>query len=143
VDSLMSRLQQILIVSDQSPEASTRAALEERGFAVTAATGFETAYDQLLASPFDLVIVDTVQAEVGRDFVKRLRTTPKLNRTFVLTLAEWGTGQAATSLTEGADAFEPKPIDAPRLVQAVERLLRQRAAKTATATNADGLEAGE
>ena len=131
----MPDLQQILIVSDHTPEESTRATLEQRGFAVTLAPDLESAYGQLLGSVFDLVIVDVAHAPEGVEFVRRLRATPRLNQTFVLTLAEWGTGQTTLALTAGADSFEPKPIDATRLVAAVERLLRQRVAKTAAATN--------
>jgi len=140
----MPDLQQILIVSDHTPEESTRATLEQRGFAVALAPDLESAYGQLLGSAFDLVIVDVAHAADGVEFVRRLRATPKLSQTFVLTLAEWGTGQPTLALTEGADAFEPKPIDAARLAGAVEKLLRQRVAKTAAATNRmSGLEANE
>lgn len=140
----MSRPQKILIVSDHEPSVSARTALEERGFTLTLAEEFESAYGQLLGSAFNLVIIDVANAAEGVEFVKRLRTTPKLTRTFVLTLAEWGTGQPTMALSEGADAFEPKPIDDTRLVAAVERLLRQRVAKTAAATNRmSGIETDE
>jgi DNA-binding response OmpR family regulator len=135
--------QQILIASDHAPEGLARAALEQRGFVVTVAQDLENAYAQLLDSSFDLVIMDVERAEKGVEFVKRLRTTPKLSKTFVLTIAEWGTGQPTLALSQGADAFEPKPIDATRLVGAAERLLRQRVAKTAAATNAGRLENNE
>jgi DNA-binding response OmpR family regulator len=140
----MSRPQKILIVSDHEPAASARTALEQRGFTLTLAEEFESAYGQLLGSAFNLVIIDVANAAEGVEFVKRLRATPKLTRTFVLTLAEWGSGQPTMALTEGADAFEPKPIDDARLVAAVERLLRQRVAKTAAATNRmSGIETDE
>ncbi len=131
----MTRPQKILIVSGHAPSIFARTALEQRRFEVTVAEEFESAYGQLLDSAFDLVIVDFAPAEEGVEFVKRLRATPKLSKTFVLTLAEWGTGQPTLALSEGADAYEPKPIDAARLVAAVEKLLRQRVAKTAAATN--------
>jgi DNA-binding response OmpR family regulator len=140
----MSRPQKILIVSDHEPPTSARTALEQRGFTVTFAEEFESAYGQLLGSAFNLVIIDVANAAEGVDFVKRLRATPKLSRTFVLTLAEWGTGQPTLALSEGADAYEPKPIDDARLVAAVEKLLRQRVAKTAAATNRmSGIETDE
>ncbi len=131
----MPDLQQILFVSDDALHEFTRASLEQRGFAVTVAHDLEGAYSQLLDSSFDLVMVDVAHAENGIEFVKRLRATPKLSKTFVLTVADWGTGQATLALTEGADAFEPKPISTDGLIASVERLLRQRVARTATATN--------
>jgi len=41
-----------------------------------------------------------------------------------MVIAEWGTGQPMLALSHGADAFEPKPVDEPRLLAAVKRLLR-------------------
>ena len=131
----MFRLQRILILSDEAPSRVIRGALEERGFSVTNASNRHTAYASLLESPFDLVVVDLAQPDNGAEFVGRLRATPKLSETFVLTLAEWGTGQPTLALSQGADAYEPKPIDATRLVSAVERLLFQAKAKTAAAAN--------
>ena len=130
--------QRILIVSDDAPSKFTRAALEQRGFTIAAAEGIEAAYGELLNSSFDLVIIDVAQAEDGIELLRRLRATPKLSKTFVLTIADWGTGQPTLALTEGADAYEPKPVSTERLIAAVERLLRQRVAKPAAATNVIG-----
>jgi DNA-binding response OmpR family regulator len=127
--------QQILIFSDGPLDEFTRVALEERGFGVTVARDAEKAYGQLLGSPCDLVIVDVARAEKGVELIKRLRATPKLSRTAVLTIATWGTGQATLALTEGADAFEAKPLTPDRLIAAVERLLSLRAARAAVAAN--------
>ena len=127
--------QRILILSDGAPSRVIRGALEERGFSVTNASSRHTAYASLLESSFDLVVVDLAQPDYGAEFVGRVRATPKLSKTFVLTLAEWGTGQPTLALSQGADAYEPKPIDATRLVSAVERLLYQEKAKTAAAAN--------
>lgn len=134
----MSRPQQILIVSDDAPSELTRGALEQRGFAVEFAQDFETAFRH--DSTFDLVIVDVAQATSGIEFIKRLRGTPKLRKIFVLTLADWGTGQATLALKLGADAYEPKPVSPERLLAAVERLLPQRIARTAAAANVIGIE---
>ena len=131
--TMVAEPQRILIVSDEAPSRVIRGALEERGFSVTNAGDRRTAYDSLLESPFDLVVVDLAQPDYGAEFVERVRATPKLNKTFVLTVAEWGTGQPTLALSQGADAYEPKPIDARRLVSAVERLLREEKAETAAA----------
>ncbi|SRR6266849_6514505 len=136
----MPNSKQILIVSGHAEDKFTRIALEQRGFAVTAAHDLESSYGQLGNSAFDLVIIDVARAEKGIELVKRLRATPKLSKTLVLTIADWGTGQATLALSEGADAYEPKPISSERLVAAVERLLRQRVARPAAATNAIGIE---
>jgi DNA-binding response OmpR family regulator len=130
--------QQILIVSDDAPSKFTRAALEQRGFAVVFAQDFDVAYRELRNSAFDLVIVDVVRATTGIEFVKHLRATLKMSRIPVLTIADWGTGQATLALTAGADAYEPKPVSPERLIAAVDRLVRQRVAKTAAGTNVVG-----
>jgi two-component system, OmpR family, response regulator CpxR len=134
----MPKLQQILILSDSVLDEFMRAALEQQGFGVTVAHDAEKAYGQLLGSSFDLVIVDVARTQKGVEFVKRLRSEPKLSRTRVLTIAAWGTGQATLALTEGADAFEAKPLNPDRLVVAVERLLRPKAVRTAVASNLIG-----
>lgn len=134
----MPDLQQILLVSDDAPSKFTRAALEQRGFVVAFAQDFDTAHRQLHDSAFDLVIVDVARAGNGIEFVRGLRATPKLSKTFVLTIADWGTGQATLALTAGADAYEPKPVSPERLIAAIEGLLRQRVVKTAAAANVIG-----
>ncbi len=130
--------QQILVVSDDAPSISLRVALEQRGFAVVFAHDFDVAYRQLRDSAFDLVIVDVAWATTGIEFVKHLRATPKMSKILVLTIADWGTGQGTLALTERADAYEPKPVSPERVIAAIERMLRQRVAKTAAATNAVG-----
>jgi DNA-binding response OmpR family regulator len=132
---MMPDSQQILILSDGALDEVTRVALERRGFTVTVARDSEIAFKQLVGSSFDLLIIDVAHARKGVDFVKRLRATRKLSKTFVLTIADWGTGQATLALTEGADAFESKPLSPERLIAAVERLLRQRVARTAVAAS--------
>jgi DNA-binding response OmpR family regulator len=127
--------QQVLIFSDGPLDEFTRVALEQHGFGVTVARDAEKAYGQLLGSSFDLVIVDVARAQKGVEFIKRLRATPKLSRASILTIAAWGTGQATLALTEGADAFEAKPLNPARLIVAIERLLRLRAARTTVAAN--------
>jgi len=138
--SWMFRSQRILIISKEAPSSAVRGAFEARGFSVTSAGDHQTGYASLLESPFDLVVIDLAQPDSGAEFVGHVRATPKLSKTFVLTLAEWGTGQATLALSQGADAYEPKPIAAPRLVSAVERLLEQEKVKTAAANGGARLE---
>lgn len=134
----MTQSQRILLVSDEEADRFLPAALEQRGFAITVAQDCESAYSQLLETTFDLVIFDLAEASDGVECVRQVRATPKLSKTLVLTIAEWGTGQPTLALSQGADAYEPKPIDATRLVAAVERLLRQDMFKSAAATNKNG-----
>ena len=120
--------QRILIVSDDVQFDFMREAVEARGFEVIVARDHESALRRLSGSLFDLVVIDLAQASRGIELVQRLRVTPKVGKTFVLALGEWGTGQPALALSQGADACEPKPANAERIVASVERLLRRRLA---------------
>ncbi len=100
-----------------------RGALEKRGFAVTTAPDYESAYRQLLKAQLDLVVIDLVKTIEGVEFVKRVRATPNLAQPLLLVIAEWGTGAATLALSQRADAYEPKPLDATHLLASVERLL--------------------
>jgi DNA-binding response OmpR family regulator len=126
--------ERILIVSDDEPSQSLRPALEAEGFGVAVSGEADDGYRQLLGSQFDLVILDLARAITGVGLIKRIRSNPSLSRLLVLTIAEWGTGQATIALSQGADGFEPKPADAAELVAAVEKLLRPRMVMTAKAS---------
>jgi len=60
-------------------------------------------------------------------FIKRVRATASLSQPLLLVIGEWGTGGPALALSQRVDAYEPKPIDAARLVDSVERLLGTKA----------------
>jgi DNA-binding response OmpR family regulator len=95
-------------------------------------------YEELVASPPDLLILDVSDPSEGVALLKRVRASSSLKRIAVLVIAEWGTGQSTLALSNGADAIERKPIDAPRLSAAVTRLLQPHMVLTARAgTNGD------
>ena len=119
----MAHLPRILIVSADAQFDFIRAGVESRGFEVTVAHEPEDAYRNLLETSFDIVVVDLAQESRDVEFIKRLRATPKLSKIFVLALGEWGTGQPTLALSQGADAYEPKPVNTERLIAAVERVL--------------------
>jgi DNA-binding response OmpR family regulator len=116
--------QRILIVSADAQFDFMRAAVEARGFEVTVAHDHDGAYGCLLESSFDLVVIDVAEAPRDIEFIQRLRVTSKLSKIFVLALGEWGTGQPTLALSQGADGYEPKPVNTERLIAAVERMLR-------------------
>jgi len=121
--------QRILIVSDSSE--FPRAALEERGFAVTISKDCDIAFEDLFEARFDLVVVDFSPARDGIEFIKRVRATPQLTGILILIMAEWGTGEPTLALAAGADVYEPvaaKSIDSSRLITSIERLLGRQVA---------------
>lgn len=129
----------ILIISDDVSRASLEHALVERGFDVSMADNPSDGYQRLIESRFKLAVVNLERAASGLDLIKRIRSNAALNRLFVLTIAEWGSGQPTVALAHGADGFEPTPIEGERLVVAVEKLLRPNMVMTAkaSATRAD------
>lgn len=125
----MTRPQQILIVADDATERKLICgSLEERGFAVMAVDDGGSAVKELLKSNFDLVVMSLAHPDDSVELTKQIRYRPHLAKTLLLVIAEWGTGQASLALAQGADAFEPWPIEADRLVSSIERMLNQRAA---------------
>jgi len=129
--------ERIMIISDDEPNASLQRALDGHGFTVTVAAEASDAYERLSQTHFDLVIVNLNRPITGVSLIKRIRSNSALRRLMVLTIAEWGTGQPTMALAQGADGFEPAPIDAGRLVAAVEKLLRTNMVMTAAASSAN------
>jgi DNA-binding response OmpR family regulator len=123
----VTRSQRILFVTDDAQSEAMRGALAARGFAVTPTSDYEDAYRQLLETRFALVVIDLVEPTAGVEFIKRVQGTTNLTQPLLLVLAEWGTGGAMLALSQSADAYEPKPVDAARLVDSVERLFGTKA----------------
>lgn len=133
----MAESQRILLVTDAANDRLTQS-LERNGFTVSVESDCERAQVRLTEAPADLLIVDLANGDAAVDLVKRVRVSTRLRRMLIMTLAEWGSGQPTLLLSQGVDAFEPKPIDAARLVSAVERLLRPRMVMTAKASGVKG-----
>jgi DNA-binding response OmpR family regulator len=130
--------QRILFANDRPLDEALLRALKERAFEVTCEDDEERAYAGLTNTAFDLLIIDLADVASAVELLKRVRATPKLSQTLVLTIAEWGTGQPTMALLQGTDAFEAKPIEADRLIVAVEKLLRPRMVMTAKASTTKG-----
>ncbi len=61
----------------------------------------------------------------GAHFVRRVRDTGELVATPIIVTTGYGTGSAAFTLSTGADAYEPKPVNPVRLLDTVRRLLAE------------------
>lgn len=127
----MNQPTRILVVADRADQTSaTQQALARERFEIVAARDFTEAYDQLLDSIFELVVIENTEpARATIEFIRRVRAAPQLAGILILILAEWGTGAPTLALSAGADAYEPnaptegKPISPSRLVTSIERLL--------------------
>ncbi len=129
----MPESQRILLVTDAANGGLSQS-LRKHGFVVSVESDCQRAHLRLAEAPAALLIIDLADAPAALDLVKRVRATAEFKRVLIMTVAEWGSGQPTLLLSQGVDAFEPKPIDAVRLVSAVKRLLRPRKAMTAKAS---------
>jgi len=120
--------QRILFVSNTRADVSLRRLMNGRRFAVTFEQSSHEAFDQLTRSSFDVVVIDLVSTVDAGEFIKRIRKFATFKTTPIVVVGEWGTGQPSLALSAGADAFEPAPIDAARLIEAITRLPKRRAA---------------
>src|SRR6266446_10628059 len=96
----MTRSQRILIVTGDAHSGAMRGALAARGFAVTAAPDYESAYRQLLEARFELVVIDLVEVVEGVEFIKRVQVTMSSTQPLLMVIAEWGTGAVTVTLRE-------------------------------------------
>ncbi len=98
--------------------------LERDGYAVVTAENGVIGYDLAVAELPDLIITDVwMPAADGIHLVRRVRDTPELSATPILVTTGFGTGSATFTMGQGADAYEPKPLDPDALRETVRRLL--------------------
>jgi two-component system, NtrC family, nitrogen regulation response regulator NtrX len=130
--------QQILIISDDLSNESLRHAVADHGFQIRVVENAGAGYRLLEEDHFDLVVMDLADTAAVVGLIKQTQSSGALRAVPILTVAQWGTGQATLALAHGANGFEPKPIDADRLVEAIEKLLRPRLAMIARASTTNG-----
>lgn len=103
--------------------------LERQGFEVLTAEDGIQAYEFALIQRPDLIITDvSMPGADGPHFVRRVRDTEGIAATPIIVTTGFGTGSATFTLTVGADAYEPKPVDPESLLATVRRLLYEREA---------------
>jgi CheY-like chemotaxis protein len=121
----MSEAKRILVAEDDDDTRELmRRTLERRGYEVTTASDGVEAFDLAVRLRPDLIITDIhMPAADGAHLVRRVRDTPELRATPIIVTTGYGTGSATLTLSQGADAYEPKPVDPASLLENVERLL--------------------
>jgi two-component system, chemotaxis family, sensor kinase CheA len=98
--------------------------LERHGYIVTTAEDGLKAYELALGGRPDLIITDvSMPGADGAHFVRRVRDTAELAATPIIVTTGFGTGSATFTLSIGADAYEPKPVNPVSLIETVRRLL--------------------
>lgn len=124
--------QRILFVSDVPLSVSLRRKMNARGFALTVEPTVREAVDQLTRSAFDTIVIDLVSTAEARALIKQIRKIATFRAIPIVVVGEWGTGRPSLALSAGADTFEPAPVDAERLIEAIGRLPKTRAAAAGT-----------
>ena len=126
------RTPRISFVTSSGVEDSIVSVLRDNGLAVSIEIA-PVSLEKLVRSQPDLLVLDISDPIEANDLIKNIRSSSELKETLLIALAEWGSGVPTLALSNGVDAFEPKPIDGGRLAEAVERLLTPKPAMTANA----------
>lgn len=118
----------ILVVEDDDVGRELmRLTLERGGYQVETASDGVSGFDLALASMPDLIVTDVAMPSAdGAHLVRRVRGTKELETTPVIVTTGYGSGNATFVLMQGADAFEPKPIDPENLLATVRRLIGEK-----------------
>lgn len=115
----------ILIVEDDDDTRELmRMTLERKGYAVSTAADGIAGYERAVAERPDLIVADIqMPAADGVHLVRRVRDTEGIEATPIVITTGTSFGNAAYTLAQGANAYEPKPIDPASLIETVKRLL--------------------
>src|SRR5437868_205982 len=117
----------LVIEDDDEMRELMRMALEQNGYEVVTAADGVRGYDTALFLKPDLIVTDILLPGAdGIHVVRRVRDTQSLENTPILVMTAFGSGSATFALQSGANAFEPKPINAQSFLATVRRLLPNR-----------------
>lgn len=116
----------VVIEDDEVARELMRMALERRGYEVSTAEDGVRGYEEIMKQRPDLIITDIqMPAADGAHLVRRVRDTTEVAATPILITTGFGTGNATFALAQGANAYEPKPIDPESFLSTVARLLEK------------------
>ncbi len=125
----MPRNKILLIENDEENCELMRASLEQIGYEVVTAADGVRGFDKALFARPDLIVTGIrIPGADGIHVLRRIRCTAMLEKTPVLVITSFGTGNATFSLQLGANAYEPKPINSQNFLSTVKRLLETKKA---------------
>ena len=118
-------MKKILVVEDDEVERElVRMTLERDGYRVFTAEDGARGFELALSERPDLIITDVAMPTAdGVALVRSVRAAPEIAPTPILVTTGFGTGGATFTLVQGADAYEPKPLDPDALRESIRRLL--------------------
>lgn len=123
----MSEAKRILVIEDDDVTRELmRLALVRRGYEVMTAEDGLRGYEQAVEMRPDLIVTDiSMPSADGVHVVRRVRDTPEIASVPIIVTTGFGSGNATFSLSQGATAYEPKPIDPESFLATVESLLKE------------------
>jgi len=118
-------MKKILVVEDDEVERELmRMTLERAGYEVSAAEDGGRGFELAVEGRPDLIVTDVqMPGTDGLSLVRQVRETAAISETPILVTTGFGHGGATMTLVSGADAYEPKPLEAGSLLESVRRLL--------------------
>ncbi len=121
----------VLLVEDQEDNrVLARLLLQRAGFRVVEAADGRQALEQAAAVRPDLILLDMSLPEVdGWTVARTLRASADLNHLLIVALtAHAMDGDREKVLEAGCDEFMTKPIDVPKFIPTIRRILERRGA---------------
>lgn len=114
----------LIVEDDEVARELMRMTLERQGYEVQTAEDGVKGYESALKNPPDLIVADLqMPAADGVHLVRRIRAAETLSKIPIVIVTGTGFGNAAYTLSQGADAFEPKPVEPASFIETVRRLL--------------------
>ncbi len=120
--------QPLVMIVDDDPDlcATLWDILRERGFRVCLAGDAHTSADRLKKRCYKVVLVDLRLPDAdGTDVVRAIHRVAPSARAVVITGQDESASLVQKTLKEGVDSVYYKPLDVPRLLEALDRLARQ------------------
>ena len=115
----------LLVEDDEMNRDMLSRRLTRNGFTVAIATDGLQAVDTALAEPPDIILMDIGLPGIdGLEATRRLRQQPATGTVPIVALtAHAMAGERDRALAAGCDDFDTKPVDLPRLLSIIARLL--------------------
>jgi two-component system cell cycle response regulator DivK len=121
-------MSKILLVEDNEMNRDMLSRrLKKRGFDVQIAVDGQEGVDMARAGPPDLILMDmSLPVKDGWTATRELKDDPAMRHIPIVALtAHAMAGDRDKALEAGCDAYETKPIELPRLLETVQKLLGQ------------------
>ncbi|KTD43132.1 response regulator [Legionella parisiensis] len=117
----------ILIVEDNELNLDMLSRrLQRKGYEIISAVDGEKGVDMARTENPDLILMDlSLPVLDGYDATRQLKSDPKTNAIPIIALtAHAMVGDREKAVDAGCDDYEVKPIDLPRLLEKIERLVK-------------------